>query len=89
MHAHKFPKGNDDLKTNEIERHQKNEQMEKINTTSILLFKAFGKWPYTRCVENICYIHLKHNPITMEIQKGSNTMDHCFTSILNYHAKLM
>jgi hypothetical protein len=25
----------------------------------------------------------------MEIQKGSNTMDHCFTSILNYHAKLM
>jgi hypothetical protein len=43
MHAHKFPKGNDDLKTKEIERHKKNEQMEKINTTCFLFFKAFGR----------------------------------------------
>jgi hypothetical protein len=48
MHAHRFPKGKDDLKTKEIEKHKKNEQMEKITITSLLLLEAFGRWPYTR-----------------------------------------
>jgi len=48
MHAHRFPKGNDDLKTKEIERHKKNEQMEKINTIGLLLFEAIGRWLYMR-----------------------------------------
>jgi len=48
MHHHRFPKWNDDLKTKEIEKHKKNEQMEKITITSLLLLEAFGRWPYTR-----------------------------------------
>ncbi len=48
MHAHRFPKRNDDLKTKEIEKHKKNEQMEKINTTGLLLLEAIRRWPYMR-----------------------------------------
>jgi hypothetical protein len=48
MHAHRFPKRNDDLKTKEIERHKKNEQMEKITITSLLLLEVFGRWLYVR-----------------------------------------
>ncbi len=40
-------------------------------------------------VEVICYIHLKHHTIKVDIQSGLNTMDHCLTTILNFHAKLM
>jgi transcriptional regulator of met regulon len=89
MHAHRFPKMNDDFKTKEIERHKKNEQMEKINATSLLLLEVLEDDRTRNGVENVCYIHLKHNSITVEIQSRLNTMDHCFTSILNYHAKLM
>jgi hypothetical protein len=48
MHAHRFPKGNDYLKTKEIEKHKKNEQMEKFNTTGLLLFEATKRWLYMR-----------------------------------------
>jgi hypothetical protein len=48
MHAHKFPIGNDDLKTKEIEKHKKNKQMEKVNSIGLLLLEAFGRWPYMR-----------------------------------------
>jgi hypothetical protein len=40
-------------------------------------------------VEVICYIHLKHHTIRVDIQSGLNTMDHCFTTTFNFHAELM
>jgi hypothetical protein len=40
-------------------------------------------------VEVICYIHLKHHTIRVDIQSSLNTMDHCLTTTLNFHVKLM
>jgi hypothetical protein len=40
-------------------------------------------------VESICYIYLKHHPIRVDIQSGSNTMDHYFATTPNCHVELM
>jgi len=40
-------------------------------------------------VEVICYIHLKHHTIKVDIQSNLNTMDHYLTTTFNFHVKLM
>jgi hypothetical protein len=40
-------------------------------------------------VESICYIHLKHHPIEMDIQNNLNIMDHYFATTPNHHVDLM
>jgi hypothetical protein len=40
-------------------------------------------------VEVICYIHLKHHTIKVDIQSKLNTTDHYLTTTLNFHVELM
>jgi hypothetical protein len=40
-------------------------------------------------VEHVCYIHLKHHLIKVDIQSNLNTMDQCLETTPNHHIKLM
>jgi hypothetical protein len=40
-------------------------------------------------VGSICYIHLKHHWIGVDIQSNSNAMDHYFVTTLNRNVELM
>ncbi len=55
-------KGSDDWKTNEVEKHNMNEQRWKIKTTCLLLFKTFGRWTYTKCYWR-CLLHSFEAPL--------------------------
>jgi len=40
-------------------------------------------------IENVYNVNLKHHPIKMGIQSGSNTIDYNFTTFFNHHLKLI
>jgi hypothetical protein len=40
-------------------------------------------------VESIHYIYLKHHPMRVDIQSGSNIMDYYFVTTFNCHVELM
>ncbi len=58
---------NDDWSTKKIDGHKKNEQRQKVGTTTPHYLKLLEDGIMQDGVESVCNVNLKHHPIKMDI----------------------